>query len=116
MRAPIFDFMRGEVDLQSKGAYRFFLSGCPDDAALYGEQWAGATQDILMVPERGNTRVKLGGDTVLARGRVVTVVRRMGHSLGGGRSDGLPVGICVVQSLQHLVEFCVVIRMVFHVL
>ena len=67
---------------------------------------------------RRRHRVRLGGSTDLASARVEggAVLRRMEHSLGGGRSDGLPVGIFVVQSLQHLVEFCVVVRMVFHVL
>ncbi len=44
-------------------------------------------------------------NTVLAQGRVVNVTRRREYRVCGGRSDGLPVGIFVVQSLQNLVEF-----------
>ena len=54
---------------------------------------------------RRKHEVMLESNTVLAQGRVVHVARRREYRVCGGRSDGLPVGICVVQSLQNLVEF-----------
>jgi hypothetical protein len=50
-------------------------------------------------------RVRLEINTVLARGRGVPVLMRRKYRVCGDRSDGLPVGIFVVQSLQNLVEF-----------
>ncbi len=58
-----------------------------------------------LYPRRRKYKLRLGINTVLARGRVVNVVRRREYSVCGDRSDGLPVGIFVVQSLQKLVEF-----------